>query len=117
MIRSRGRCLSSAEAPSACHSNFGAGLSYKLIVLTSVSILSFGAPVFAQTATISTETSVPVATSTADGGDPADIDITENGSITIDQVDGTAAVTVDSDNAVNNDGTIQIDELTTRSAS
>ena len=110
MIRTRARCSSSAEAVPTCESNSDAGVSFKLTVLATVSILSLAAHAAAQTATIDSETSTPVTTSTADGGDPADIDITTDGSIEIEQADGSVAITVDSNNSVNNDGTIQIDE-------
>ncbi|MBO9579851.1 MAG: autotransporter domain-containing protein [Sphingobium sp.] len=52
---------------------------------------------------ISTATTTPVRTSTANNGSAADINITSTGSIT---VNGGAAVTVDSNNAVTNAGTI-----------
>src|SRR5689334_10478369 len=52
---------------------------------------------------ISTATTTPVRTSTANGGSAADINITSTGSIT---VNGGAAVTVDSNNAASNAGTI-----------
>ncbi|MCR9080489.1 MAG: autotransporter outer membrane beta-barrel domain-containing protein [Hyphomonadaceae bacterium] len=110
MIHPRARCSTSAEALPSCESSSDAGVSFKLTVLATVSILSLGAHAAAQTATIDTETSTPVTTSTADGGNPADIDITTDGSIEIEQTDGSAAITVDSDSSVNNDGTIQIDE-------
>lgn len=110
MIHPRARCSSSAEALPTCDSRSDAGVSFKLTVLATVSILSLSAHAAAQTATIDTETSTPVTTSTADGGDPADIDITPDGSIEIEQTDGSVAITLDSNNSVNNDGTIQIDE-------
>ena len=95
---------------SACNSRSSAGVSLKLSALTTASILSLAPITVAQTATIDSETSTPVTTSTADGGDPANVDITEDGSIVIEQTDGTVAVAIDSDHSVNNDGTIQIDE-------
>lgn len=110
MFRPRARCSSSAESRHACTSDSDTGVSFKLSILATASILSLGAHAAAQTATIDTETSTSVATSTADGGEPADIEITDDGSILIEQIDDSTAVTVDSDNSVNNDGTIQIDE-------
>ena len=61
-------------------------------------------PVHAET-TISTATTTPVKTSTVKSGAPDDIKITKDGSVK--PTDGTA-VTIDSDNKVVNDGTIQI---------
>lgn len=83
--------------------------SRKFLVLTSVSVLALALPVHAQAVEIDTETDTPVATSTASNGSPADIEITETGSIETDARDGFHAVTVDSDHSVTNDGLIQID--------
>ncbi|WNO54692.1 autotransporter outer membrane beta-barrel domain-containing protein [Stakelama saccharophila] len=59
----------------------------------------------AQTRTIDEEVTTPVATATAASGQPADVEITEDGAITL---DGGTAVTLDSANDVANAGEIQI---------
>ncbi|MEZ5939542.1 MAG: autotransporter outer membrane beta-barrel domain-containing protein [Hyphomonadaceae bacterium] len=65
-------------------------------------------PALAQEVTISTDTTTPISTSTANSGAPADITITADGSVILPDGDGGVAVTVDSDNDVNNAGSIQI---------
>ncbi|MEO0548548.1 MAG: autotransporter outer membrane beta-barrel domain-containing protein [Pseudomonadota bacterium] len=59
---------------------------------------------------ITTETTVPVVTSTFDNGGPSDVTITEDGSILLGGTEGQVAITVDSDNSVTNDGLIQFDD-------
>jgi len=56
---------------------------------------------------IATGLTTPIATSTANGGAPADINITSGGSV---QPGGGAAVTLDSDNSVTNAGTVKIQD-------
>ena len=87
------RCRPSARA-----------LKLHLLLCTSLC----GPLAFAQV--ISTETTEPVATSTADNGAPADITITEDGSIELGGSEGQVAVTMDSDNNITHDGVIQIDD-------
>ncbi len=64
---------------------------------------------FAQT--IDHEQSTTVETSTANSGAPADITITEDGAIIINAGADIAAVTIDSDNAVINDGLLSLDSI------
>lgn len=59
---------------------------------------------------ISTETTEPVTTATADNGAPADITITEDGSIELGGTEGQVAVTMDSDNNITNNGVILIED-------
>ena len=59
---------------------------------------------------ISTETTEPVETATADNGAPADITITEDGSIELGGTEGQVAVTMNSDNNITHNGLIQIDD-------
>ena len=58
---------------------------------------------------ISGATTASVATSTINNGAPGDIHITSSGSITLKDTAGTNAVVIDSDNALNNEGSISID--------
>lgn len=83
---------------------FGRTLKLHLIALTGLS-----AP-FAIAQEISTETTEPVSTSTIANGAPADITITEDGSIELSGTEGQAAITIDSDNDVTHDGLIRIDD-------
>jgi len=55
--------------------------------------------------TIDEDTTAPVRTATAVSGGPADIEVTEDGSITL---SGGTAITMDSDNDVTNDGEIAL---------
>lgn len=59
---------------------------------------------------ISTETTEPVTTSTADNGAPGDIHITDDGSIVLGGTEGQVAVTMDSDNNITHDGAIEIED-------
>lgn len=70
--------------------------------LTPIVLLLAPGQAFAQ-ASISTAITTPVRTSTANNGSAADINITSTGSVT---VNGGAAVTIDSNNAVTNAGAI-----------
>ncbi len=70
--------------------------------LTPIALLLTPGSLSAQL-TISTATTVPVRTATAVSGAPADINIVTGGSITL---NAGSAVTVDSNNSVNNAGTI-----------
>lgn len=110
MFLPRVRCSASATLVRRANSNFREFSPVKWLTLTSVSVLAVGAQMHAQTAQIDTETSTPVQTSTADNGSPADVEITSDGSVAIEQTDGVVAVTVDSDNALINDGSIEIDD-------
>ena len=60
---------------------------------------------------IDTDTTTAVATSTVNGGTADDITITENGSITIASGANITAVTLDSDNSVENFGTISLQDI------
>lgn len=73
-------------------------------------MLAFGAQVHAQSVQIDSEISTPVETGAADNGAPADIEITTDGSIVIEENDGVVAVTINTDNSVTNNGAIQINE-------
>ena len=59
---------------------------------------------------ISEELTTPVTSSTVDNGAPGDVTITEDGSITLTEQDGSTAVTMDSDNSFDNDGEITIND-------
>lgn len=65
---------------------------------------------FAYAQEISTETTTPVQTSTANGGSPSDVTVTEDGSIVLTGTEGVAAITIDSDNSVTHDGAIEIND-------
>ena len=56
---------------------------------------------------IDTDRTTPIATATADGGAPDDVEIADDGSITL---DSGVAVTMDSDNDVTVDGDIRMEE-------
>ncbi len=67
-------------------------------------------PAFAQVS-ISTATTTPVQTATANNGAASDVSITSTGSITLaDAPAGSTAVTINSSNALTNAGTISIDD-------
>lgn len=74
--------------------------------LVSVTALMWGADAYADT-TISSDTSTPIATSTANHGAPDNVVINSGVNVT---PPGGAAVTVDSDNTVSNSGTIKIQD-------
>lgn len=79
-------------------------LKWPLVLCTSVC-----AP-YALAQDITTDTTEPVTTSTIDDGAPADINITEDGSITLTGIEGQVAVTIDSDNDLTHDGSIDIED-------
>ncbi len=84
-------------------------LSARTLKLHLLLCTSLCAPVaFAQT--VSTETTTPVETATADNGAPADVTITEDGSIELGGTEGQVALTMNSDNNITHDGLIQIDD-------
>lgn len=84
-------------------------LSARTLKLHLLLCTSLCAPVtFAQT--VSTETTTPIETATANNGAPADITITEDGSIELSGTEGQIAVTMNSDNNITNDGLIQIED-------
>ncbi len=60
-------------------------------------------------ADITSKTTTPVRSSTINNNAPGDVVITSNGSIELENTDGVAAVTVDSNNSVNNAGRILIE--------
>lgn len=64
----------------------------------------------ARAAEISTTTTASVRTSTADDGQPGDIEITDDGSIEVSETPGFTAVTIDSPNDVTIDGSIEIED-------
>ena len=59
---------------------------------------------------ISEDLTTPVTSSTVDNGAPGDVTITEDGSITLTDQDGSTAVTMDSDNSFDNQGDITIND-------
>jgi hypothetical protein len=81
----------------------------RLLVAAALAPLSFAAAVHAQT-TISTATTAPLTTSTS-----GDITITSAGSVTpaTSATAGTVAVTINSNNSVDNEGKISVTESTT----
>ena len=81
---------------------------FRNVLILSVSAISLALQ--ARAAEISTSTSTPVRTSVAEGGQPGDIEITENGSIETSDAPGFTAVTIDSANDVTIDGSIEIEE-------
>ena len=84
-------------------------LSARTLKLHLMLCTSLCTPVaFAQT--VSTETTTPLETATANNGTPADITITEDGSIELGGTEGQVAVTMNSDNNITNNGEIQIDD-------
>ncbi len=66
-------------------------------------------PAFAQVS-ISTATTAPVRTSTANSGAASNIEITSAGSITLEDTAGSVAVTIDSANTLTNSGSITIND-------
>lgn len=84
-------------------------MTFKMrLLLGAAAPLVFTLPAMAQVS-ISTATTAPVRTSTANSGAASDISITSTGSITLTTpAAGTAAVTIDSNNSVTNAGTIAI---------
>lgn len=64
----------------------------------------------ARAAEISTATTTSVRTSTADDGQPGDIEITDDGSIEVSDTSGFTAITIDSSNDVTIDGSIEIED-------
>ncbi len=79
----------------------------RLLLAAALAPLSFAAAAHAQT-TISTATTAPLATSSS-----GDITITSTGSITPASASGAVAVTLNSNNSVDNEGAITVSETTT----
>lgn len=79
----------------------------KLLIL---SVSSIAIATGAQAAEISTTTSAPVRTSTANAGSADDLTLTENGSIEVEDSPGFTAVTIDSANEVTIEGDIVIED-------
>jgi len=82
-----------------------AALRRRLCLGAGLAALAAGGPALA--ADISSGLTTPVATSTADNGAAADVNITSSGSV---QPTSGAAVTLDSDNAVTNAGIVKIQD-------
>ena len=83
-------------------------MSLKVRLLLGAAVpLAFALPAYAQV-TISTETTSPVATSTANNGAASDVEITSAGSVTLTDDPNSTAVTIDSPNSVTNAGTISV---------
>ena len=59
---------------------------------------------------IDTETTLPVTSSTIANGAPGDINVTEDGSIVLTGTPGQVAITLDSDNSITLDGTIESED-------
>ncbi|PKP81646.1 MAG: hypothetical protein CVT79_09625 [Alphaproteobacteria bacterium HGW-Alphaproteobacteria-18] len=78
---------------------------FLVLSVSSIAIVSG-----AQAAEITTKTSEPVKTSTANAGAADNLTITENGSIEVSETPGFTAVTIDSSNDVTHDGTILIED-------
>ncbi|MEQ1780066.1 MAG: autotransporter domain-containing protein [Hyphomonadaceae bacterium] len=74
------------------------------LLLGAAAPLVFSLPAFAQVS-ISTATTAPVSTNTANSGSPSDVAITSTGSITLTTA-GSTAVTINSNNKLTNAGTI-----------
>jgi len=77
------------------------------LLLGAAAPLVFTLPAVAQV-TISTATTAPVQTSTANAGAASDVNITSAGSITLDEQPGATGVTINSNNKVDNDGQITV---------
>ncbi len=77
------------------------------LLLGAAAPLVFTLPAFAQV-TISTATTTPVQTSTANSGAASDVVIASGGSITLDEQDGSTAVTINSNNTLTNNGQVNI---------
>lgn len=77
------------------------------LLLGAAAPLVFSLPAVAQVS-ISTATTSPVQTATASSGSPSDVVVTSTGSITLDEQDGSTAVTINSDNDLENNGQINI---------
>ena len=80
----------------------------RLLLAAALAPLSFAAVAHAQTTTISSATTAPLATSSS-----GDITITSAGSITPPSASGAVAVTLNSNNSVDNEGAITVSETTT----
>lgn len=82
-------------------------MRYQLLATTAMlaCALSFQAPTSARAQDITTARTTPVSTSTANAGQPGAVRITSAGSVK--PTSGTAAVTMDSNHSVTNEGTIQ----------
>lgn len=77
-----------------------------LVAAVALGPLVVASGAYAQTVVSNTRTT-PIATATANSGSPADIEVTTSGRI---EVQSGAAITVDSDNDVENEGVIEMDE-------
>ena len=84
-------------------STFRTSASHRILILL------LGATVTGTAATaaeIDSDTTTPIATSTADSGSPGDITITDDGEIDVSGSEGTAIVTVDTDNSFSSEGVL-----------
>src|SRR5690606_41032286 len=102
------RIVSSHETPASVRerhqgSNF---MRRMLVAAVALGPLVVASGAYAQTVVSNTRTT-PIATATANSGSPADIEVTTSGRI---EVQSGAAITVDSDNDVENEGVIEMDE-------
>jgi len=77
------------------------------LLLGAAAPLVFTLPAVAQV-TISTATTAPVQTSTANAGAASDVNIASGGSITLDEQPGATGVTINSSNKLDNDGQINV---------
>lgn len=77
------------------------------LLLGAAAPLMFSLPAVAQVS-ISTATTTPIETVNANAGAASDLVITSAGSITLDEQDGSTAVTINSDNDLENNGQISI---------
>ncbi|MDP3736274.1 MAG: autotransporter domain-containing protein [Hyphomonadaceae bacterium] len=77
------------------------------LLLGAAAPLLFAMPAMAQVQ-ITTATTTPIATGTANGGAAANVEITTTGSIAIDETAGATAATINSNNTITNAGAITI---------
>jgi len=110
MFSTRARCFASTRVFDRTRQKSRNRTLLKASFLTTVSVLAVCNFSQAQSVTIDSQIDTPIETATADNGSPADINITEDGGILIAEVDGTVAVTLNSDNNITNNGTIQLED-------
>jgi len=77
------------------------------LLLGAAAPLVLTLPAIAQVS-ISTATTTPVRTATANAGTASDVRITSSGSITLDKQNGATAVTIDSNNSLENNGAVTV---------
>lgn len=86
---------------------FRPGRTYVICLALPVAISCSG---YAMGQEVDDDITVPILSSEINDGAPGDVIITDNGSITLTEQDGTVAVTMDSDNGFENEGSILVED-------